>query len=148
MKTIIEQFKKVNELQQKLVPFCDEKIALIAEKKMMEAQAVIQKELLVLHDLEQALNQLKKVILDTCHDYGIPNGKLETLFPFATTEEKEQLMACQRYAIHCEQITKNKLKNADRQVQVEMALPEILHRTRVQHMKETGGQTTLFNQKF
>lgn len=148
MSRLVEQFKKVNAIQDQLIRLCDEKNACISQKKMHEANIIIKKELLVLFDLEQALNGLKETISTACHQYGIPEGKLDSLFPHLQAEERNQLMACQRYAIQSEKIVKNKLKNTERQVEMEMALPEILHRTRLQHLQEKGVQTNVYNQKY
>ena len=104
--------------------------------------------MLALHDLEQALHKLKAIIAETCREYSLPEGKMETLFPYLSIKEKNELMACQRYAISCEKIIKNKLKNIKSQVEVQMALPEILHKTRMQHMQENGVQTNIYNQKY
>lgn len=148
MSRLVEQFKKINDFQEQLMQLCDEKNTYISQKKTQEVNGILKKELLVLHDLEQALIGLKEAISTACRQCGIPEGKLDSLFPHLQVEETEQLMACQRCAIHYEKIIKNKLKNAERQVEMEMALPEIIHRTRLQHLQENGVQTTMYNRKY
>lgn len=148
MSQLVEQFKKINHYQEKLSVLLDEKFILVSQKKSDEAMALMKKEMLLLYDLEQALVHFKNMIHEMCRHCGCPEGKLETLFPYLTTEEKEQLMACQGYAIRYEKIIKNKLKNVNRQVEMNMALPEILHRARVQHLKEQGVENSIYNEKF
>ena len=148
MEKIIEKFKKVNSIQAQLLALCDEKMTCIAEQKMVEANAVIKQEMLALHDMECALKEMKVSIEEACIAHGYEEGKLNLLFPHMKTEEKETLMACQRYAISYEKMLKNKLKKSERQVEAKMALPEIIHKMRVQHMQENGLSTTLYNKKY
>ena len=68
MKKIVEQFKKINEIQATIITICDEKITMIPQKKHNEVQTLIKKEMLALHDLEQALHKLKAIIAETCRE--------------------------------------------------------------------------------
>ena len=120
MKKILNQFQKLNEIQEQLITLCDEKMAFLSQKKLSEAHALLKKELLTLHDMECALQEMKVLIAEACKRYGLPEGRLETLFPHVSTEEKNELMACQRCAFRYEKIIKNKLKNSNRQVEMKM----------------------------
>jgi len=99
MEKIVKKFKEVNGIQETLIQLSEQKFLALQHDDKEAQKKLIQQEALKQFDFEEACEQLKASIREECQKKQVTNIHLESLVPFMTKEEKDELMACRRCAI-------------------------------------------------
>lgn len=98
----MKKFKEINGIHETLLVMSENKFLALQNHDQEAQKKFIQQEALKQFDLEEACKELKALITTACQERGLTEVHLESLFPFMTTKEQEELMACRRYAIRHE----------------------------------------------
>ena len=149
IKEIIKQFQDMNRHYEPLIQLTEDIFEALKYKNFDQVELLNKRQIMLLFDLERSLQKLKTCIQTHCKTQGKEEFKLSALLPHMTVEEKEEVMACQRYAFTCEKKLKNNIKNNECLVQTMMAAPSILSKTYVELAKEQRlNGNSLLSRKF
>jgi hypothetical protein len=141
MEQIIKQFKNINRIHEKMIELSEKKFIALKVKDMVGQKQLIQQEALCQFDLQESLEELKKIISTKCVENNITEVNLENLLPFMSIKEKEEVMACRRYAISHERKLKTNFQMYEKLIQAlkesnELLMEAVMH---VAEQEDVGG---------
>lgn len=121
MEKLIQQFENAISEHKKTLECIEEVFINLKTREMKKVEASTRRQMLCMIDVEDAIEGLKRQIVEECKERGCEEHRIACLLPFMTVEEKEKITTCQREVFRLEGELVTGLRRNQRQIEILMA---------------------------